>query len=259
MSRRTGRDGGGTSQAALDGLDGLDGLGGLDGLDARFGSLRELPPPAVPPLPAGLDDELGRLAPVTPRRPLRQLAIVAAVSLAYAAFVLAVVSVRDDLPGLPRGWLVTYLAAWLIGFGAPLALALVPAPGSMLPRSNLAATVAGVAAVGFLVLGLAWAHSSPDSQVGGLRAAPGCLSLGLAAALVPIVLGTIVLRGAAPVGSRLTAGALGAAAGSLGGFVLHLHCPIADRVHVGVVHGGVVAVAAVLTAALASGPLRPRR
>ena len=71
-------------------------------------------------------------------------------------------------------------------------------------------------------------------------------------------LGTLVLRGVAPVGSRRTAAALGAAAGGLGGFVLHLHCPIADRVHVGVVHGGVVAIAAVLTAALAGGALRPR-
>jgi hypothetical protein len=32
--------------------------------------------------------------------------------------------------------------------------------------------------------------------------------------------------------------------------VLHLHCPVADGLHVGLVHGGVIAVAALLAAAL---------
>ena len=232
---------------------------GPDLLDEPLAPLRDLPAPRPPPLPADLDAELARLTPVVPRRPLRQLAVVAAVSLAYAALVVAVVSVRADMPGLPRPWLLAYLGAWLVGFGVPLALALIPARGSMMPRTQLAAAVAAVAAVGFCVLGLLWAERGPDSLTGGLRSAPACLSIGLAAALVPVVLGTLVLRGAAPVGSRLTAAALGASAGSLGGFVLHLHCPIADRLHVGVVHGGVVAIAAVLTAALAGGALRPRR
>ena len=229
--------------------------GSDDLVDASLAALRQLPPP---PLAPDLDAELGRLTPVAPRRPVRQLATVTAVSLAYAALVIAVVTVREDLPRLPRPWLIAYLAAWLVGFGVPLALAIVPAGRSMMPRTNLAAAVGAAAAIGFCVLGLLWAERGPDSHVGGLRSAPGCLSIGLAAALVPIVLGTLVLRGAAPVGSRRTAAALGAAAGSLGGFVLHLHCPIADRIHVGVVHGGVVAIAAVLTAALAGGALRPR-
>jgi hypothetical protein len=56
------------------------------------------------------------------------------------------------------------------------------------------------------------------------------------------------LRGVLPVGARWTAAGLGAAGGSLGGLVLHLHCPIADRWHLGLVHGGVVVLAAVLAA-----------
>lgn len=225
--------------------------------DPALASLHGLPPPAPPPLPADLEQALDRLAPVPPRRPWRQLAVVALVSLVYAGLVLAVVTVREDLPGLPRAWLASYLAAWAVGFGLPLALAVIPARGSLLPRANLAGALAAVAAAGFLALGLLWARSGPDSHVGGLRSAPGCLSIGLVTALVPVVLGTLVLRGAAPVGARRTAAALGAAAGSLGGLTLHLHCPIADRVHVGVVHGGVVLIAAVLTAALASHRLRP--
>ena len=69
-------------------------------------------------------------------------------------------------------------------------------------------------------------------------------------AVVPIILGTLALRRALPVGSRWVAAGIGAAGGSLGGLVLHLHCPIADGVHVGLVHGGVIAIAALLAAAL---------
>jgi len=79
-----------------------------------------------------------------------------------------------------------------------------------------------------------------------------CMGLGVATALVPVVLGALVLRGALPVGSRWAAAGLGAAGGSLGGLVLHLHCPIVDGWHLGIAHGGVVAVSAALAAALAS-------
>ena len=38
--------------------------------------------------------------------------------------------------------------------------------------------------------------------------------------------------------------------GCLGGLVLHLHCHVADALHVGLIHGGVVIVGALLSAAL---------
>jgi hypothetical protein len=68
---------------------------------------------------------------------------------------------------------------------------------------------------------------------------------------VPVVVGALFLRGALPVSSRWIAAALGAGGGCLGGLVLHLHCHIADGLHVGVIHGGVVIIAALLSAALA--------
>ena len=77
-----------------------------------------------------------------------------------------------------------------------------------------------------------------------------CLELGLATALVPVVIGSLALRRALPVGSRWIAAALGAGGGCLGGLVLHLHCRIADPMHIGLIHGGVVLVAALLSAAL---------
>jgi hypothetical protein len=77
-----------------------------------------------------------------------------------------------------------------------------------------------------------------------------CLEIGLATAIAPALLGAVFLRGSLPVQSRWVAAALGAGGGSLGGLVLHLHCHIAEGMHVGLVHGGVVAVGAALAAAL---------
>jgi hypothetical protein len=77
-----------------------------------------------------------------------------------------------------------------------------------------------------------------------------CLELGLATAFVPVVVGAIFLRGALPVGSRWIAASLGAGGGCLGGLLLHLHCRIADGLHIGIIHGGVVLVAALLSALL---------
>ena len=85
----------------------------------------------------------------------------------------------------------------------------------------------------------------------------GCLELGVATALVPVVAGALFLRRALPVGSRWVAAALGAGGGCLGGLVLHLHCPITDAPHVGLVHGGVVVVSALLAAAFVPRRIEP--
>jgi hypothetical protein len=220
-------------------------------------SLRELPAEAPPPLAAALEAELGTLTPVPARRPAVQAALAAAASLAYAAIVLAVYSVRHELGDLPRAWLVAYLAAWLVGFAVPLWISIVPRRGSMMPRWQLGGALAAVSSVAFVLAGFFLSRSAPTSLDRGLAYGHHCLSMGLITAVVPVVLGTIILRGAAPVGSRATAAALGAAGGSLGGLVLHLHCPITDGVHVGLTHGGVVALAALLSAALVPRMLRP--
>lgn len=220
-------------------------------------SLRNLTPPLAPPISSALEQELARLVPVAPRRPVRQALVAGAISLAYAAIVLTVVAVRRELGDLPRLWLGLYLAAWLAGFALPVWFSLVPRKGSMMPRWRLGGALAGLSAVGFVVAGLLVPRSAPTSLHLGLDYAHSCLSIGLITAMVPVVVGTVLLRGAAPVGSRVTAAALGASGGSLGGFVLHLHCPISDGIHVGLVHGTVVAAAAILAAALVPRALRP--
>ncbi len=216
--------------------------------------LGKQPLPSPPPLGGALEAELGALAPVAPRRPLRQLAMLVGVSLVYGAALLAALSMRRDMSELPASWIAGAAIAWLLGFAVPCYLAMVPRPGSMTPRWGLAAASAIVTSIVFVVLGLIVHPSGPSSELYGAdHFARGhtCLELGLATALVPIVVGALFLRGALPVGSRWIAASLGAGGGCLGGLVLHLHCHIADGLHVGLIHGGVVLVAALLSAALA--------
>jgi hypothetical protein len=215
--------------------------------------LSRLPPPAPPPLSPMLEAELAALAPVRTRRPLRQVVLLVALSLVYGAGVLAMLAMRPDAHELPMGWLVGAGLAWLLGFVVPLYLATVPRPGAITPRWKLAGIVAIVGSLGFIALGLTLHPSGPSSVAFGwdhLGRGAGCLGTGLATALVPVVGGAILLRGALPVGSRWIAAALGAGGGSLGGLVLHLHCRVTDGLHVGLIHGGVVAVSALLAAAL---------
>ncbi len=205
------------------------------------------------PLGSELEAELAKLAPVSTRRPRRDLVKVASLSLAYAAVLVALLSVRRDLHGLPVWWLITYGAAWIAGFVGLAYLAIVPARGTVMPRWRLVAIAAVLISLGFVGTGLIMHPSGPDSRqltLGTIHHGHACLELGLATALIPAILGALVLRGAVPVASRWIAAGLGAAGGSLGGLVLHLHCPITDRWHVGLVHGGVVGIAALLAAAL---------
>jgi hypothetical protein len=224
-----------------------------DGPDpAAMRELAAMPPPAPPALSAELEGELAKLSPVPTRRPLRQLAILAAVSIVYGSGLLLAVSTRGDMLELPMGWLAGTALGWLLGFFIPCYFALVPRPGAVTPRWRLAAISVAITSVSFVVYGLAIHPEGPSShEVGGAALArSSCLEVGLATALVPVVIGAIFLRGALPVGSRWIAAALGAGGGCLGGLVLHLHCDIADGLHVGLVHGGVVIVAALLSAAI---------
>jgi hypothetical protein len=221
-----------------------------DSLEQRASALSAFVPPPMSP---ALEAELGTLAPVATRRPVRQLARLVALSLLYATGVLALVTVRDDANELPIGWMVSVGIAWLAGFVVPVYLAVVPPAGEVMPRWQLAGALAITMAIAFVVLGLALHPSGPSSvSYGVARFVHGhwCLELGIATAIVPVILGAIFLRGALPVASRWVAAALGAGGGSLGGLVLHLHCHVTDALHVGLVHGGVVGVSALLAAAI---------
>lgn len=221
----------------------------MSGGDRALDELAALPPPAAPALSPALEAELAQLAPVPTRRPLRQLAILVGVSLVYASGLVIAVATRPDLHELPIGWLVATAVGWLFGFLAPCYLALVPPRGSLMPHWRAAAIITVVAAAGFILLGLAIHPAGPSSMRAGLHQHP-CLEIGLATALAPVILGAFFLRRALPVGSRWIAAALGAGGGCLGGLVLHLHCRVVDGLHVGFIHGGIVVIAAVVSAVI---------
>lgn len=220
-----------------------------DALDA----LARAPRPSPPPLSSDLEAALGTLTPVAPRRPPRDLAILVGAGAIYACGLVYALALRADLHELPISWLVLAGLGWLLGFVVPCYLALVPRAGAVVPRWRPAMLAVVVASFGFVALGLAIHPMGPSSvRYGWERFARGhtCLEIGLATALVPVVLGAVFLRGALPVGARWIAAALGAGGGCLGGLVLHLHCHVADGLHVGLIHGGVVIVAALLAAAI---------
>jgi hypothetical protein len=221
--------------------------------DDVLDQLAHMPPPAPPPLGRLLEAELGHLAPVKTRRPWQQLAGLAAISVIYGGAILAIVTMRGDMHELPIAWIVAAAIAWFIGFAIPCYLALVPRAGAITPRWRWAAVAAVITSIAFVTLGLVMHPSGPSSlHYGWEHFGRGhtCLEIGLVSALVPVVIGATFLRGALPVGSRWIAAALGAGGGCLGGLVLHLHCRVTDKLHVGLIHGGVVVVAAALSALL---------
>ncbi|WP_428267733.1 NrsF family protein [Haliangium sp.] len=224
---------------------------GDDRLDHALGALgSDLPVP--PPLGDELEQSLAELAPITPRRPKRQYTVVAALSLLYAGFLLLMTDLRPDLSGLPNTWLIVYAAVWLVSFLGITWLVLVPGPDKVMPNWRYAGIGAAIAIVGFVLGGMLFPHDPgqpADAPLfGKVVFAHGCLVWGTITALVPIALASLLLRGSVPVGSRWVGAGIGAAGGSLGGLFLHLHCPVADAFHLGVIHGGVVLVSAVLGA-----------
>lgn len=214
-----------------------------------------------------LERELSALGPVKTRVPGRQLAGILALSLLYASGLVALVGIRRDLGAMPRWHLVSFAALWLVSFAAVSWLVVVPARGQIMPRARLAAVVAGCAALLLIGGGLLLPRSAPGLStvyrptVSAVVDHAGCIRWGLLGAALPILLAAMAVRGSVPVGSRLAAAALGASGGALGGLVLQFHCPITERFHVGLVHGGLVilsALVAVLAAQARAGTRAPR-
>ncbi|MFN0249689.1 MAG: NrsF family protein [Kofleriaceae bacterium] len=207
--------------------------------------------PHVPAMSAALRAEVGDRRAVRTRLPWRQLAILVTASLLYAGGVLAILRVRADVSEVPFVWIAGVASAWFLGFTATLALILVPRRDSMFVRWGTARGLAIVVAIAFVALGLLVHPSGPSSLIYGwehfLRGHV-CLEIGLGVALVPILIGAIAMRRAHVVKPRTIAFALGAGSGCLGGLLLHFFCKIADGPHIGLIHGGVVGVAAVVTA-----------
>ncbi len=211
-----------------------------------------------PDLGDDMEKELGSLQPSKARGPGRELLLFGLVSLMYLGTLLGALRFRADLSALPRLWLVLYVGAWAVSFLALAYVVIVPPKGQIMPNWRVAALLGIASAVGFILAGLFIARDVPGvSSVYPATAqdlaAHGhyCLRWGITTALIPVALGVVFLRGSVPVGDRWSAAALGAGGGCLGGLMLHLHCPIADYLHLGLIHGGVVVLSGLLTALIA--------
>jgi hypothetical protein len=191
------------------------------------------------------------MKPVRTRSPGRVLLFLVAAWAAWFALPFALFRVRPDLPFLPPAWFVATAISWLAGSLVPLSLALLPRRRQVLPDGERA-LVAALAATSCLVaISAVFMRGAPGHSISlpllmGVR---NCTTLATVFALVPIVLGFAALRRLVPVGSWRVGAGLGAAAGALGGLLLHCLCPVADALHVSVAHGGAVVICALLGAA----------
>ena len=214
----------------------------------------ELPTPP-PPSPA-LRAIVNGARPVHMRRPLRSFALLVGASLVYLVLWLTRFHHRRDLGYLPFAWWLMLGIAWLGGFVLPLAMAVLPRRGSVLPDGARASTSSFVVAAGLLVLAFAFTPTAPPhtyipaGMPNSMAMIRHCLALGLAFAIGPLAVGLVLLRRLLVVGGARLMGAVGAAAGALGGFMLHVICSIGGAMHVGFGHGGVVVVAGLLGGAI---------
>jgi hypothetical protein len=214
-----------------------------------------VPPIDAPPLGEDLARELASIRPVRTRAPRLESAAVLGLSLVSAAAVVAWIGMRSDVDALPRVWMVAVGGLWLASYVSITWLVLVPPRRQVMPRWRWAAGLSALAAVVLVASGMllpgevaAAGTSYSVSFSSWVEHGHRCLRAGLAVALVPVVLTAMAMRSALPVGSRWLAAAIGAAGGALGGLTLHMHCPIGERFHVGLVHGGLVIVAALIAA-----------
>jgi hypothetical protein len=160
---------------------------------------------------------------------------------------------RPDLPFLPAPWVIVMGAAWLAGFVLPMAAALLPRRGQVLPDPGRATAGAAAIAVGLIGLGALFARQAPGHSLPlplpiGIR---NCVTFAVLFSIIPLAAGLIALRRVITIQSWRMGAALGAASGALAGFVLHLLCPVADAPHLAVAHGGAIVVCGLVGALMA--------
>ncbi len=202
----------------------------------------------VPVLSPQLEAELAKLQPTKLRRPSRQWIITVVGCLMYAAVVVALMGLRRDWVELPPAWQFGSAAVWLAGVAIPLRLLMVPKAGDVMGRWRAAVAVAVVASLALVLLNALVHPAGPSSFSMATMPMRGhmCFEASLGIALVPIFVLGFVLRGVYPVGGRAAAAVIGAASGSLAGLCMHLHCRVADGVHLVLFHCGAIVVSALL-------------
>jgi hypothetical protein len=242
MTRRDDGDGDGDDRALAD----ATGLGA--------------PPPAPAPV---LARAIADMRPVRTRHRFGAVAAVALAGLVWPVIALVHLPHRRDLGALPLAWVIAAAALWAAAFTASLTAALVPRRGDVLPAAGRASRIAAAAMLIVAAFALFATADAPGISVhpeqrglSPLRACLHCIGFVFETAAVFLVAGLFALRRLVPVGGARAGLALGAAAGAMGGFVLHFICPYAGTAHVVLGHVGGMALTAVAGALLAATIIR---
>lgn len=221
-----------------------------------------VPPPPSPRLLASVES----MRPIRTRVPLRALLAVAAAAFVFPVAALAVYPLRADLGALPPLWLALIAVAWLAGFVLPLTFAVVPRPRQVLPDGMRAGNTALLTCLTLVLMGLLFTVDAPGATIlpkttwdGFARQWWHCVSFSLKVSVPAIVVAAFALRWVAVANAWRLGAAVGAAAGSLSGLVLHGLCPYGGAAHVGLAHGGGVVIGAVLGAIWLPVLVRPFR
>jgi hypothetical protein len=218
--------------------------------------LRILKSAAPPPAPSpALLAALGEMQPVRTRIPLRTLLVVAAAAAVFPIAAVAIFPLRRDLHALPPLWLASVAVVWLAGFIFPLAAALLPSPGQVLPDGTRAGRTAVLASLTLVLVGLLFTVDAPGVTIlpktrwaGFFHLWWHCVSFSLKVSVPAVIAAAIALRRLSVASLGRVGAAIGAAGGALSGLTLHGLCPYGGAPHVGLAHGGGVVIGALLGA-----------
>lgn len=225
----------------------------------------DVPERAAPPMGSALSAAIDNIQPVHTRNPKREFLLFIGLSLPFFALMIVLLGTRKDLPNLSPLWIGGVALVWCTSYAASAYIGFVPAKGHVAPRSRTSRQI--VAASSFVVIALGLFATQtvegvsityPSTVANVVSHAGNCSLMGFSSAIVPGIIALLLMRRFVPVGRTSIGLSLGAAGGSLSGLALLLHCPISERFHVGLVHGGAIITAAVFVAGASQVLLRER-
>ena len=219
----------------------------------------------TPPIGNKLSEQIEAMQPVATRKPQRELLLFVGISLPFFALLIVLLGTRRDLSSLSTPWIGSVILVWLASYLASAYIGFVPAKGHVAPRSRSSRQILIASSFVVVALGLfatqtidGVSKTYPGTFENFVSHAGSCAMMGFGSGIIPGVIALILMRRFVPVGRTSIGLSLGAAGGSLGGLALLLHCPISERFHVGLVHGGAIVAAAFFVAGAGQMLLRER-
>lgn len=212
---------------------------------------------AAPPVPpaSALLTQVNAMRPVRTRVPFRTLLVVAAAAAVFPIAAIALYPLRKDFAALPHFWFGAVALVWLAGFIIPMAAALLPRRGQVLPDGARARRTAVLASLTLVLTGLLFTVDVPGVTILPATTWAGfgrlwwhCVSFSFKVTVPAVIVGAFALRHLAAANLARLGAAIGAGAGALSGLALHGLCPYGGAPHVGFAHGGGVVIGALLGA-----------